>query len=65
MKIKMNDKTEMTATEMVLLLDQFGEELVYKIENGEIDDARDILGFARDKTVEYFANRRTEENQPG
>lgn len=53
-EISMNDKTEITATAMILLLDSFGEELIEKIENGEIDDARDILGFAKDKTVEYF-----------
>lgn len=54
MEIGMNDKTEITATAMILLLDSFGEELVEKIENGEIADAHDIMGFAKDTVVKYF-----------
>lgn len=54
MEINMDDKIKITATAMILLLDNFGEELVEKIENGEIADTRDIMSFAKDKTVEYF-----------
>ena len=50
MEIKMNDRIGITSCAMVLLLNEFGNELIEKIEQGNITDTRDIMAFARDKT---------------
>lgn len=54
MKVEMNSRISMTACAMVLLLDEFGNELIEKIENGTVAAYGDIMEFARDKTVAYF-----------
>lgn len=61
MEIEMNSRIGITACAMVLLLDEFGNELIEKIEQGNITDTKDIMGFARDKTVEYFNKNMKEE----
>ena len=46
---------------MVLLLDEFGTELLEKIEQGTVSEYGDIMAFARDKTVDYFNKHSADE----
>ena len=61
MKIEMNSMIGITACAMVLLLDEFGNELLEKIEQGTVAAYGDIMAFARDKTVEYFSKHSAKE----
>ena len=61
MEIEMNSRIGITACAMVLLLDEFGNELLEKIEQGTVAAYGDIMAFARDKTVDYFNKHSAEE----
>lgn len=61
MQIEMNTRIDITACAMVLLLDEFGNELIEEIEKGTITEDGDIMAFARNKTVAYFNNHSANE----
>ena len=54
MEIEMNSRIGISACAMMLLLDEFGTELLEKIEQGTVAEYGDIMAVARDKTVDYF-----------